>query len=172
LEENCQHRPIQYLNNVLEQDHRAIKRRVRVSQGFRSFWGAWRTIAGYETIHMIRKGQACESAPGGAFCCTASFSLFSRRPTKLPIIYADFRLDYKLATLPLKMTGKSKTGAARRKLGSSSVHLCTLFALAFQENAQPVKNRDSLQRLLPRFAIRKKSSCCRKFAFKSRCVSV
>jgi hypothetical protein len=38
---------------------------VRVSQGFRSFWGAWRTIAGYETIHMIRKGQACESAPGG-----------------------------------------------------------------------------------------------------------
>jgi hypothetical protein len=29
------------------------------SQYFRSFWGAWRTIAGYEAIHMIRKGQAC-----------------------------------------------------------------------------------------------------------------
>ena len=58
LEENCQHRPVQYLNNVLEQDHRAIKRRVRASQDFRSFWGAWRTIAGYEAIHMIRKGQA------------------------------------------------------------------------------------------------------------------
>jgi len=41
LEENCQHRPVQYLNNVLEQDHRAIKRRVRASQHFRSFWGAW-----------------------------------------------------------------------------------------------------------------------------------
>jgi hypothetical protein len=39
---------VQYLNNVLEQDHRAIKRRVRASQHFRSFWGAWRTIAGYE----------------------------------------------------------------------------------------------------------------------------
>ena len=65
LEENCQHRPIQYLNNILEQDHRAIKRRVRASQGFRSFWGAWRTITGYETIHMIRKGQACENAAGG-----------------------------------------------------------------------------------------------------------
>src|SRR5580704_6366596 len=37
----------------LEQDHRAIKRRVRASQYFRSFWGAWRTIAGYEAIHMI-----------------------------------------------------------------------------------------------------------------------
>jgi transposase, IS6 family len=64
LVENCQHRPVQYLNNVLEQDHRAIKRRVRASQHFRSFWGAWRTIAGYEAIHMIRKGQACWSAVG------------------------------------------------------------------------------------------------------------
>jgi transposase-like protein len=64
LEENCGHRPVQYLNNVLEQDHRAIKRRVRASQHFRSFWGAWRTIAGYEAIHMIRKGQACWSAKG------------------------------------------------------------------------------------------------------------
>jgi transposase-like protein len=49
--------PVEYLNNVLEQDHRAIKRRVCGSQYFRSFWGAWRTIAGYEAIHMIRKGQ-------------------------------------------------------------------------------------------------------------------
>jgi len=64
LEENCGHRPVQYLNNVLEQDHRAIKRRIRASQHFRSFWGAWRTIAGYEAIHMIRKGQACWSAVG------------------------------------------------------------------------------------------------------------
>ena len=61
LDENSKHRPVQYLNNILEQDHRAIKRRVRASQHFRSFWGAWRTIAGYEAIHMIRKGQACGS---------------------------------------------------------------------------------------------------------------
>jgi transposase-like protein len=64
LEENCRHRPVQYLNNVLEQDHRAIKRRIRASQYFRSFWRAWRTIAGYEAVHMIRKGQACWSAVG------------------------------------------------------------------------------------------------------------
>src|SRR5208282_6767056 len=64
LAENCRHRPVQYLNNVLEQDHRVIKRRVRASQHFRSFSGAWRTIAGYEAIHMIRKGQACWSATG------------------------------------------------------------------------------------------------------------
>jgi hypothetical protein len=48
----------------LEQDHRDIKRRIRASQHFRSFWGAWRTITGYEAIHMIRKGQACWSAVG------------------------------------------------------------------------------------------------------------
>jgi len=30
----------------------------------RGIWGAWRTIAGYEAIHMIRKGQACWSATG------------------------------------------------------------------------------------------------------------
>ena len=42
----------------MEQDHRAIKRRVKASQGFRSFWAAWRTLAGYEAVHMLRKGQA------------------------------------------------------------------------------------------------------------------
>ena len=61
LDEDCRHRPVPYLNNVLEQDHRAIKRRVNASQHFRSFWAAWRTIAGYEAIHMIRKDQACWS---------------------------------------------------------------------------------------------------------------
>ena len=40
LKENCRHRPVQYLNNVLEQDHRAIKRRIRASQHFRSFLGS------------------------------------------------------------------------------------------------------------------------------------
>ena len=65
LEKDCRHRPVPYLNNVLEQDHRAIKRRVNASQHFRSFWAAWRTIAGYEAIHMIRKGQVCGSALAG-----------------------------------------------------------------------------------------------------------
>jgi transposase, IS6 family len=54
----CRHRPVQYLNNILEQDHRAIKRRVKAKQSFREFRAAARTIAGYEAVHMIRKGQA------------------------------------------------------------------------------------------------------------------
>ena len=57
LGRRCRCRTCPYLNNNLEQDHRAIKRRVRASQGFRSFAGAWRTIQGYEVLHMIRKGQ-------------------------------------------------------------------------------------------------------------------
>jgi len=40
----CRHRPVQYLNNILEQDHRAIKRRVNAKQGFREFQAARRTI--------------------------------------------------------------------------------------------------------------------------------
>ena len=56
LAEDCRRRPVPYLNNVLEQDHRAIKRRVNASQGFRSFWAAWRTLVGYEVIHMKRLG--------------------------------------------------------------------------------------------------------------------
>src|SRR3954447_1394473 len=57
LGRRCRCRPVRYLNNVVEQDHRAIKRRVRASQGFRSFHSAWRTIQGIETVNMIRKGQ-------------------------------------------------------------------------------------------------------------------
>jgi len=46
-----------YMNNIQEQDHRFTKRRVRQSQWFQSFHTAKCTIAGYETMHMIRKGQ-------------------------------------------------------------------------------------------------------------------
>jgi transposase, IS6 family len=58
LRGRCRHRPVQYLNNILEQDHRAIKRRVKAKQNFREFRAARRTIEGYEAMHMLRKGQA------------------------------------------------------------------------------------------------------------------
>lgn len=58
LRRRCRHRPVQFLNNVLEQDHRAIKRRVKASQGFREFRAAQRTIQGYEATNRIGKGQA------------------------------------------------------------------------------------------------------------------
>ena len=48
----------------MEQDHRAIKRRVRASQGFRSFRAAARTIQGLEMVNTIRKGQVRWLAKG------------------------------------------------------------------------------------------------------------
>ncbi len=57
LPESTKHRAVKYLNNLIEQDHRYIKRRVVASQHFREFWSAYRTISGYEAMNMIRKGQ-------------------------------------------------------------------------------------------------------------------
>jgi transposase, IS6 family len=57
LGRRCRCRTCPYLNNIVEQDHRAIKRRINAKQGFRSFEAAQRTIQGYEVMHMIRKGQ-------------------------------------------------------------------------------------------------------------------
>ena len=46
-----------YLNNIVEQDHRFLKRRVKPGLGFSSFNTARRTLRGYEAMNMIRKGQ-------------------------------------------------------------------------------------------------------------------
>ena len=50
-------RQSKYLNNIVEQDHRAIKRIARPMLGFKSFRCASIFIAGIETMHMIKKGQ-------------------------------------------------------------------------------------------------------------------
>ncbi len=52
-----------YLNNTVEQDHRAVKRIPRPMLGFKSFWSATVMIAGIETMHMIKKKQM--NCPGG-----------------------------------------------------------------------------------------------------------
>jgi transposase, IS6 family len=50
-------RQCKYLNNVIEQDHRTIKKRVWLAKGYGSFQSAWRTLQGIETMNMIRKGR-------------------------------------------------------------------------------------------------------------------
>jgi putative transposase len=69
----CEMTPIRirqsaYLNNRIEQDHRAIKRRVRPMLGFKSFATALVILDGIEMIHMMRKGQA-------KYACTPQPSL-------------------------------------------------------------------------------------------------
>lgn len=54
---NCKLRRVKYLNNVIEQDHRFVKKKVRTSQCFKSFHTAERTLEGIEIMNMMRKGQ-------------------------------------------------------------------------------------------------------------------
>ena len=53
-------RQIKYLNNIVEQDHRAIKRVTKPMLNFKSFRSARSVLAGIELMHMIRKGQMAE----------------------------------------------------------------------------------------------------------------
>jgi len=57
LPHDCKLRRVKYLNNIIEQDHRFIKKRVRACLGYRSFDPAERTLQGVEAVNMIRKGQ-------------------------------------------------------------------------------------------------------------------
>ena len=50
-------RQVKYFNNIVEQNHRRIKRLVRPGIGFQSLHTARRTLAGYEILAMVRKGQ-------------------------------------------------------------------------------------------------------------------
>jgi len=54
---NVKIRQCKYLNNVVEQDHRTIKRRIYITTGFKEFESAQRTLAGIEIINIIRKDQ-------------------------------------------------------------------------------------------------------------------
>jgi len=65
-------RQCKYLNNIVEQDHRRIKRLVRPGLGFGDFRTARRTLAGFEAMAMIRKGQV-RNISGGDIRGQASF---------------------------------------------------------------------------------------------------
>ncbi len=64
LSRACRCRPAPYFNNVLEQDLRFVKKRIAASLWFRSVDGALRTIADYEAMNTIRKGQVRWLAKG------------------------------------------------------------------------------------------------------------
>ncbi|OWF75959.1 IS6 family transposase [Yersinia rohdei] len=64
-EETITIRQSKYLNNLVEQDHRNIKRRIRPMLGFKSFRRAETILAGIECVQMIRKGQLQHPDGGG-----------------------------------------------------------------------------------------------------------
>jgi transposase-like protein len=57
LPHDCKLRRVKYLNNIIEQDHRFVKKRVRAAQCYKSFTTAERTLQGVEAMNMMRKGQ-------------------------------------------------------------------------------------------------------------------
>jgi putative transposase len=67
-------RRVKYLNNIVEQDHRSIKRRIVITTGFKEFESAQRTLAGIEIVNIIRKGQIMnpKSTTFKTFCSLAS----------------------------------------------------------------------------------------------------
>lgn len=66
LPHDCKLRRVKYLNNVVEQDYRFIKKKVRASQCFKMFHTAERTLEGIEAMNMIRKGQVKRLERGDA----------------------------------------------------------------------------------------------------------
>jgi transposase-like protein len=68
-------RQVKYLNNVVEQDHRAVKRLTRPMLGFKSFEAAQCTLAGVELMHMIKKKQLVVEA--GSEGLTAAEQFYS-----------------------------------------------------------------------------------------------
>ncbi len=56
-DQNIMIRQVKYLNNRVEQDHRAIKRKTKPMMGFKNFVSAAETLTGIELAHMIKKGQ-------------------------------------------------------------------------------------------------------------------
>ena len=64
VEPVCELRPTKYLNNIIEQDHRFIKRRVKPGLGFMWYRTAWATLQGYEAMNQLRKGQVAGTTKG------------------------------------------------------------------------------------------------------------
>ncbi len=75
LEAETKLRQSKYLNNIIEQDHRNIKRIVKPMMGFQSFNTARRTLRGIESMKMIRKWQAKEISRGDS---VAQFSFINK----------------------------------------------------------------------------------------------
>src|SRR6266511_816249 len=73
-------RKIKYLNNIVEQDHRAVKRVTRPMMGFKSFDTAQCTLAGIELMHMLRKGQIEEGVEQGLTPAQQFYSLAAYSP--------------------------------------------------------------------------------------------
>jgi putative transposase len=70
-------RQVKYLNNIVEQDHRGVKRITRPMLGFKSFDAAQSTLVGIELMHMLRKGQLAGGVAQGRTAAEQFYALAS-----------------------------------------------------------------------------------------------
>lgn len=89
-------RQVKYLNNIVEQDHRAVERMIGPMLGCNNFWSAATTIAGIEIMHVIRKGQLRSAGKLHLAQQFYSLAAWSR-----PFFLGDFLTLRKFATEPI-----------------------------------------------------------------------
>jgi putative transposase len=70
-------RKVKYRNNIIEQDHRGVKRVTRSMLGFKSFEAAQSTLTGIELMHMLRKGQLAGGSEVGLSAAEQFYALAS-----------------------------------------------------------------------------------------------
>jgi putative transposase len=68
-------RQVKYLNNIVEQDHRGVKRVTRPMLGFKAFTAAQSTLVGIELMHVLRKGQMTDGVEQGLTAAEQFYSL-------------------------------------------------------------------------------------------------
>ena len=68
-------RQCKYLNNIVEQDHRRIKRLTRPMLGFKNFHSAQSTLTGFELVAMIKKGQMKKNSSRDLSCAEQFYAL-------------------------------------------------------------------------------------------------
>ncbi len=70
-------RKIKYLNNIVEQDPRGVKRITRPMRGFKAFDAAQSTLTGIALMHMLRKGQLADGVEQGLTTAEQFYALAS-----------------------------------------------------------------------------------------------
>ena len=79
---------VKYLNNIIEQDHRFIKKITKPMMGFKAFHSAQETIDGIETAHMIRKEQLSEENTQKIERKNLNFRTWIKRLTRRTICFS------------------------------------------------------------------------------------
>jgi hypothetical protein len=119
---DCKLRRVKYLNNVIEQDHRFIKKKVRASQCFKRFNTAERTLEGIEAINMMRKAQvkrlAGSDAQGQAKFVETLFGIAAGGKTDCNFL----RFKIILATLLPAMIRAAIVASAQPQTSNASVN--------------------------------------------------